>query len=111
MGGEGINSIRAFLVLYLGLLFFGTMYAPVGLDLWSPFTVALPYVGNIGPAFGAGGAYGQRPRARDVDAVLMGPGERRACRLPFDRAACEAVYAMGGRCVGETSPHLHPGCG
>ena len=51
-----IDNILAFLVLYLGLLFFGTIVvSALGLDLWSAFTAALSCVGNIGPAFGSVG--------------------------------------------------------
>jgi trk system potassium uptake protein TrkH len=51
-----INNILAFIVLYLGLLFGGTIVvSALGLDLWSAFTAALSCVGNIGPAFGSVG--------------------------------------------------------
>ena len=51
-----IDNILSFVVLYLGLLFAGTLVvSALGLDLWSAFTAALSCVGNIGPAFGAVG--------------------------------------------------------
>ena len=53
---ETVSNILAFLVLYLGLLFGGTIVvSALGLDLWSAFTAALSCVGNIGPAFGTVG--------------------------------------------------------
>lgn len=51
-----IDNILAFVVLYLGLLFTGTLIvSATGIDLWSAFTAALSCIGNIGPAFGTVG--------------------------------------------------------
>ena len=53
---EVMGNVLSFIVLYLGLLFAGTIVvAALGLDLWSAFTAALSCVGNIGPAFGSVG--------------------------------------------------------
>lgn len=53
---EVLRNVLSFFVLYLGLLFTGTLVvSALGLDLWSAFTAALSCVGNIGPAFGTVG--------------------------------------------------------
>ena len=53
---EVLSNVLSFVVLYIGLLFAGTLVvAALGLDLWSAFTAALSCVGNIGPAFGSVG--------------------------------------------------------
>lgn len=51
-----VDNVLSFIVLYLGLLFVGTIaVSAAGLELWSAFTAALSCVGNIGPAFGTVG--------------------------------------------------------
>jgi len=49
-------NVLSFIVLYLALLFAGTLViAALGLDLLSAFGAALSSIGNIGPAFGTFG--------------------------------------------------------
>jgi trk system potassium uptake protein TrkH len=56
VSAEVLRNVLSFFVLYLGLLFAGTVVvSAMGLDLWSAFTAALSCVGNIGPAFGTVG--------------------------------------------------------
>lgn len=48
-----MKNVLSFIVLYLGLIGFGTMsMAFLGMDLLSAFGATLSSVGNIGPAFG-----------------------------------------------------------
>jgi trk system potassium uptake protein TrkH len=50
---EVMRNVLSFIVLYLGLVGFGTLaMAFFGLDLVSAFGAALSSIGNIGPAFG-----------------------------------------------------------
>ena len=51
---EVMRNVLSFIVLYFGLIFFGTVVlAFLGLDLLTAFGGAASSVGNIGPAFGA----------------------------------------------------------
>lgn len=51
-----LKNVVSFIVLYLGLIGFGTLaMAFMGLDLMSSFSATLSSVGNIGPAFGTMG--------------------------------------------------------
>ena len=51
---EVMRNVLSFIVLYFGLVFFGTLVmGALGLDLASAFGAAASSVGNIGPAFGS----------------------------------------------------------
>jgi trk system potassium uptake protein len=53
---EVMRNVLSFIVLYFGLIFFGTaVMALLGMDLMSAFSAAFACVGNIGPAFGTVG--------------------------------------------------------